>query len=498
MRRKTTDQLGDEASLSAEGQVGADHQDTDMSGDARPSGDDAQHESPVEVDATAEIVGESIGSSGSRAGGLVRGGIFLTIAVLTANLLNAVFQFVMARILDPDEYSLLATMFAVIVMVTVPLSGLQTVMARSVAARMPTGGLAAAGGALRKAGRQMTKFIAVVVTITILSAYPLIQIFAIDRPLPFIATAVALAAALPLPIAFGSLQGAERFGLLSFVQPIYAVLKLLAGVVIGMLGFGASAVLFGVAGATAACLVVAIAPLRSMLRASERTGADPTMTLVSTYTIGTAVGVCGYAIHTNVDVLISRVVFDATTAGEWAAAAVAAKTILLIPSGITAVLFPRVAKLRDRERQRTHMLAGLGTVAVVGLLAATVYWVFSDKIIDIAFGPEYADAAAWLGPLAYAMVLYALVQVYLFHFLSLGGIRYALTVAALVGVQLLLFALLHSTPTDLIIVQAIAGALLVATGELFYLFRRERVVPGFEPRDQEDPDPASASSSARS
>ena len=435
----------------------------------------------AELDATAEVVAESIATSAPRSGGLLRSGLLVTMAVVSANGLNAIFQFVMARILDPAEFSLLAVMFVVVVMVTVPLSGLQVVMAREVASTIPVGGLAAAGAAFRRAIHQMVRWILFIVALTALSAYPLILAFHVDRPLPFIATAVALAVALPLPVAFGALQGAERFGVLSLVQPAYALLKLIAGVTIGLLGFGASAVMFGVASATAASILVVIAPLRAMLRASERSNQSSDMTLVSTYTLGTAIGVCGYAMHTNIDILVARISFDATTAGEWAAAAVAAKTILLIPVGVTTVLFPRVAALRDRGRERTHMLAGLGIVAVLGIGAASIYWAFSGTIVDIAFGSKYAEAADWLGPLSFAMVLYALVQVYLFHFLSLGGIRYALTVAAMLTVQLSLFALFHSNPDDLIIVQAIAAGLLVAVGELFHHRRSERVVSGFEP-----------------
>lgn len=443
-------------------------------------------ESQPGADATAEVVAESIATSAPRSGGLIRSGILISIAVLAANVLNAVFQFIMARVLEPAEYSLLVTMFSVIVMITVPLSGLQTLMAREVASRMPSGGLAAAGAAFRRAAQQMSRWILIIVGLTTLCAYPLIEVLSIDRPLPFIATAVALAAALPLPLAFGALQGAERFDVLSVVQPVYALLKLLAGVTLGLIGFGASAVIFGVAGATAASLLVAIIPLRAMLRASEGTSVSSDLKLLNRYTIGTAIGVCGYAVHTNVDILVARVSFDATTAGEWAAAAVAAKTVLLVPAGVTTVLFPRVAMLRNRSRERSHMLAGLAVVAGVGVVVATIYTVFSGLLIEIAFGSEYSEAADWFGPLSFAMVVYALVQVYLFHFLSLGGIRYALTVAALLVVQLGLFGLLHSTPEDLIIVQAIAAATLVGAGELFHWRRAERVVAGFGAEAEED------------
>lgn len=447
----------------------------------RPSEARAQSRAAsAELDATAEVVAESIATSAPRSGGLLRSGLLVTMAVVFANGLNAVFQFAMARILNPAEYSLLATMFVVVVMVTVPLSGLQTVMAREVASRISSGGLAAAGAAFRRALHQMVQWILFVVALTALSAYPLILILHVNRPLPFIATAMALAVALPLPVAFGALQGMERFGVLSFVQPVYALLKLAAGVTIGLLGFGASAVMFGVVGATAASILVVIAPLRAILRASGQPDQSSDMTLVSTYTLGTAIGVCGYAVHTNIDILVARISFDPTTAGEWAAAAVVAKTILLIPAVVTTVLFPRVAALRDRGRERTHMLAGLGTVAALGMVAASIFWAFSGTIIGIAFGSKYAAAADWLGPLAFAMVLYALVQVYLFHFLSLGGIRYALTVAAMLSVQFSLFALLHANPDDLIVVQAIAAGLLVVAGELFHLWGGEGVVSGFE------------------
>ena len=39
-------------------------------------------------------------------------------------------------------------------------------------------------------------------------------------------------------------------------------------------------------------------------------------------------------------------------------ASVGARVLLLVPIGVTTVLFPRVAVLRDRSRERRHLLAG--------------------------------------------------------------------------------------------------------------------------------------------
>ncbi len=433
-----------------------------------------------EGDTTAELVAESLGTSAPRAGGLIRSGILVSFAVIAANALNAAFQFVMARVLDPAEFSLLATMFTVVLMITVPLAGLQVMMAREVSARMPEGGLPAAGAAFKQAIRQVGGWIVLIVLGTAILAYPLIELLNIQRPLPFLATASVLAVGLPLPLAFGVLQGMERFGVLSLIQPVYALVKLIAGLAIGLAGFGASAIMFGITGATVASMVVAMIPLRAVLKAADDAPAEGRkLTLINAFSAGTAIGVCGYAVHTSVDVLVARIAFDATMAGQWAAAAAVAKTILLVPTGITTVLFPRVAKLRDRGAERSHMLFGLAAVTVVGGVVAVLYWIFADTIISIAFGSAYAPAADWLGPLSLAMLIYALVGVYLFHYLSIGTIRYAITVAWLVLGQLVMFLLLHRTPADLIIVQGAAALILVLAGEYYQRRGPGPVVDGF-------------------
>lgn len=426
------------------------------------------------VDPTAEVVAESIATSAPRAGGLVRSGMLVGFAVITSNALNAVFQFVMARLLEPSEYSLLATMFAVVLMLTVPLSGLQAGVAREVARRRAVDGEQGAGVVLRDALRGLARWGVVLFAGGALLAYPLIELLNIDRPLPFLATAAALAVALPLPVAYGGLQGTERFGALSITQPIYAGLKLLAGVILALVGLGASAVTFGVAAATGLSLLVALIPLRGALRAAVGAAPDPQWRLLGGYAIGAAIGVCGYAVHTNIDLLVARVSFEPSVAGQWAAASAGAKIVLLIPVAVTTVLFPRVSVLADKGRERGHLLAGLAVVGVLGAVVAGTLAAFPSFFVGIAFGDRYAQAADYIGPLAAAMALYSLVQVYLFHFLSLGLTRFAFTVAAFILVQGSLFLAFHDTPEDLIVVQLISAALLIAAGELTERIARRR------------------------
>jgi O-antigen/teichoic acid export membrane protein len=145
--------------------------------------------------------------------------------------------------------------------------------------------------------------------------------------------------------------------------------------------------------------------------------------------------------------------------------------LLLVPIGVTTVLFPRVAVLGDRDAERRHLLAGLGVVAALGAATTAVLWGFAGPLVRGIFGHKYEAAVPWLGPLALAMALYALATVYMYHFLSLARARFALVLVGVFAIQLALFAALHAKPADLIGVQIGVSALSVLAAESWYLLR---------------------------
>jgi O-antigen/teichoic acid export membrane protein len=174
----------------------------------------------------------------------------------------------------------------------------------------------------------------------------------------------------------------------------------------------------------------------------------------------------------TVDFLVAKLAFPSHVAGAYGVASVAARVLLLVPIGVTVVLFPRVATLRDPARERRHLLAGLGVVAVVSAVATALLWSLAGPLVRGIFGREYKAAIPWLGPLSLAMALYALATVYLYHFLSLARTRFALVLVGVFAAQLVAFALLHGRPAELVGVQIATGAVTLAAAELWYLLRR--------------------------
>jgi O-antigen/teichoic acid export membrane protein len=401
---------------------------------------------------------------------LIGSGLMLAVAVGLANALNAVFQFGLARILARGEYSLLAALFAVVLIGAVPPLAFQATTARTVASSLAEGRETDAGAYLLGILRGVLVWTAVLLLLTLVLV-PVGAALGLAHPLAIGATAATVAIALVIPVVWGGLQGANRFRDLAGATLLFAGSRLAVGLVIGAAGGGVGAVMLGVAAATALTAAVSVLPLRGLLGHTSWRSLVGREKLATLPNAAAAVGLTALTALATSDLLVAKLAFPSSKAGDYAAASVGARVLLLIPIAVTTVLFPRVATLRNRERERAHLLAGLAAVGITAAAATALLWTLATPLIDITFGSKYDHASSWLGPLSLAMALYALATVYLYHFLSLGRSRFALVIAGLLVAQLAIFGALHGSPRELIGVQIGVSSATLASAELWHLLR---------------------------
>jgi O-antigen/teichoic acid export membrane protein len=398
---------------------------------------------------------------------LLGSGLFVGLATFAANGLNALFQIALARVLSPAEYSVLVALVVITLIAAVPPLAFQASVAREVALELDGGRSDRAGAALRDTVRGLVPWALGVLLLGGVVSAVMAVAGGGDAAATF-ATTSTIAFALVIPAVWGGLLGARLFLAFGLAQLAFAGTRFAAGLGIGLAGGDAAAVMAGVAAATALTLGLTFLPLRGLWHAAERAGRRRLVTLPNA---AAATGLTVLMALATVDVLVAKLAFSSTTAGAYGVASVCARVQLLLPIGVVTVLFPRVATLRNPERERRHLLAGLGVVATLGTLVTAVLWVFAGPIVDDIFGEKYHAAVPWLGPLALAMAFYALATVYLYHFLSLARTRFALVLVAIQILQLVAFAVLHGSPRELIGVQIVAAAITVASAEAWYLLR---------------------------
>jgi O-antigen/teichoic acid export membrane protein len=404
-----------------------------------------------------------VGVVGRRA---ARAAVLLAATVAVSNAMNVVFQLAMARLLGPAEYSLLGTLFAVLMVLSVPTVGLQAVVAREVAQDLEAGDEAITGRRLRDTYASLGRATLWAVAVMAVAAVPLISLLHIQRPVPIATTAIAMMAALPLPVSWGALQGAARFGALSLSQISFSTAKLATGLVLALLGFGATAVMLGLALAGTAAVGLSVVSLRALLRRGGAL-APRRRPLFTGYSVGAAAVLTAITALTMSDLVVARLSFSPEVSGAYNAASVAARLMLVLPIAVTTVLFPRVVTLADARSERRHLRAGLVAVGGASALVVVLFFVAAGPLIDAGFGSHYSAAAPWLGPLGVAMAGYAVLNVYAYHLLALGHARFALLLLAALAVQLALYAGFHASPGQLIAVQVVVALALVAASEAF-------------------------------
>jgi O-antigen/teichoic acid export membrane protein len=112
----------------------------------------------------------------------------------------------------------------------------------------------------------------------------------------------------------------------------------------------------------------------------------------------------------GLDVFFVRL-FAPEELADYSAARVLTVPMLLVPFAIDVVLLPRVAAASSTVEQWRLLRQALAAAGGVALIAAAVYAVAADLVVDIVFPPSYAAAADVLPLLAVALGLLGIYSV---------------------------------------------------------------------------------------
>ena len=252
----------------------------------------------------------------------------------------------------------------------------------------------------------------------------------VDDPLAVGATVLTVAAALAIPVVWGGLQGAGRFGS-SRRARLFAGTRLAAGLAIALAGGSVGAVMIGVAGATTLTLVLSALPIRSALpgrsrrrQAVARDARQRRRRPRPDRALGARVQ---RPARRAARVLGRRGGRLRRRRGRLEGAPARAHR------GDDRPLSSRRGAPRPRPRAAAPPGGPRPSSPQPRRCSPRSRGSSPEPLIDLLFGSEYEAADAWLGPLCLAMALYGLAIVYLYHFLALGRARVAVVLAAAAG-----------------------------------------------------------------
>jgi O-antigen/teichoic acid export membrane protein len=325
----------------------------------------------------------------------------VSVAFMGTNALAYVFTVLAARALAPAAFGELAALLGVLLVGTVPATGLQT------AAALHLGGV---GGGRTEAVLARLHGATLVTGLVVVASGAVAAPLLTDLLHLPDAGAVAWLVALLVPSTLnsgyqGMLQGEGRYGPLAAVNAVFGVAKLAGGTAGLLLGGTPTAALAGMtAGACAGALAGWIGCGRPGLRRGLRA---PLLAALRA-----SAAMLGLVLLLNLDVLLARHHLAATDAGEYAVGAIVAKVAFWLPQGVGVVLLPRLADEAHRHRLLPTALALVGAVGATLTLAVAA---LGSSALPLIGGAAYGDtlgAATWM--FAALGTLLAMAQLLLF------------------------------------------------------------------------------------
>jgi O-antigen/teichoic acid export membrane protein/glycosyltransferase involved in cell wall biosynthesis len=344
----------------------------------------------------------------------------LFVAVAAVNASNYVFHVVVSRWLGPSEYGVLGALLAILIVLAVPLSALQTTVARRVAQADES-----ERSSLWSSTFRSCIPIGLWASAVFLLASPFVARFLHIGSWTMVAVlATYIVPAMLFAVTRGALQGNLQFGALAGVSVAPVLVRLLVAIIAIQAGLGVTGAVVASTLSEACGLFLALYLLRGE-RGPAWTAEGRTRELLRELApVAMGLGAMWFLIE--LDLVMARNLLR-DEAGEYAAAGMLARAALFIPAAVSMIALPRFAQTKGHGAEAHRWLvSSSAVVAALGLLTTLVMWLFGDKIMPLTFGAEFAEGAEVLPLLTLAMAGFGVTNLVVFFHIAAGSRLYHL------------------------------------------------------------------------
>src|SRR3954468_19095050 len=357
----------------------------------------------------------------------------LAAATLLNNGIQLIFTVVFTRLLGARGYGTLAALISAFLILLVAGQSVQVAAAREAALdRLGNPGMVRA--TLRA---WMHRLLWALVVLSALSALFRTQIAAaigVDEA-PWGAAAIIPTGVLWILISLqrGALQGLRAYGPVGASIVLESVGRLVGALILFALGMGVTGALLGTPLAFAIVAIGLEVVLHRRVGPVKETGAT-VRSLRGLIGDGWVpiVGLFLLAALQNMDVILAKHQLAADAAGSYAAAAVAAKSVVWIAIGIGLHLLPEATRRSAAGLDpRPVLLRALGILVAIAAPALLIFAAAPKLLLRLAFGPDLTLAADALIFLGAAMTLLAVAYLTVQYMVALGETRFLWVLAVI-------------------------------------------------------------------
>ena len=404
----------------------------------------------------------------------------VSLAQILGGILGYVYQILMGRMLLPSEFALFSALMAFFMFLSAPISAMSLLITRKVSEHKGKEILTHSKSLFWFINKLLFFICAFIAAVFWINRSQFMEYLNLSDVVGFALFQIFLILSIFNAVNSAFFQGLQNFICIAFLGILTVALKILISAGLILAGLQLNGALLGIVSSLLFILIIGVVILINQLpdadvRINFRL---PISIFKQAYPV--FVAAIATAAMTQLDMVLVNWYFPAEEASLYAAASVLGKAILYLPGGLIVILFPLVSesKARGENSFRIFRQAVVATIICCGTLS-TLYFLFSDFIINIFFGHRYDGAGNILKWYGFAILPMTLVLIAEHYLIAKGKVLFAWLFLAVAPLQVLAIHFWHSQLLEVLLCMGIFGSLLALIGYLYMYIESKVVLIGY-------------------
>lgn len=401
---------------------------------------------------------------------LVSGSFFIFVGSMTSNVLAFFLNLFLARNLSYSDYAIFASLLSVITLASIPAGSINTIIVKF-----------ATDYFVKKQNENLKalyviffKFILGLSVgmslLFIILSIPISRYLNIDNILYVVVSGFVISAFYLSILNMAFLQSLLKFKFISFINVFGGIIKLIAGVILVILGYRAFSGLWSIFFMTLGVFLIGFLPLLKILKTKSSEKLSIHTSGITSYAIPAFITILFLTSFTSTDVILVKHFFNPHLAGFYAGLSLMGKVIFYFTAPIPMVMFPLLVK-RHAKGVGFNNLFYLALILVIlpSFFITGLYFINPSFVINLFLGGrDYLYLSPYLGIFGLYLTVFSMVNVCVNFFLSLNKTNISFLVVFAAILQIILIYIFHADFYQ--VIQASLSVLLILLVILLYLF----------------------------
>lgn len=406
---------------------------------------------------------------------LLRGSLIFFAGSMVVNVIAFAYHFVLARLLSPADYGILAALFGLIYLTSIPLNAVDILVTKLISGFEEHKMVLYTKSLLVYLVQKIGPLYGILFPILIIISWP-VQVF---LKLPSVWSVIFIWFFVYLFIITAVLRPVMkallRFNDLILSQTIEGVLRLLfsIGLIIifgSWYGWG----IFGLIFTAIICLLFAIYQVRDVLWCKP-VRFDYHKLNIKLLGLGSLILSISFTLMYSIDVLLVKHFFSDYWTGIYAVLVTAGKVVFFAQTPISTATLPIVArKANQPQSARKDLWTLLGLSSGIGISIILVYFFGSPLLVNLIFSEKYVSAVPLIPWMGMAILGYSYANIGANFLLALNKVKTTWISLIGLGVEAIAILLFHESLSQVVLSLGIVFAILatVLISYSFYVTRK--------------------------